>query len=247
MLDQAFLDWLRATTEARWADPSLRDAAAGGLGEAAWQPGTRWRGPISASDLEIIEAMFTVTLPAAYRHFLTTLHTPDPAMAGTQARAGRLVRVERRLFTDWTGPTTPIIAAFERPVEGLLRGVALGRWHPSWGDRPDDARERERVVRRLAADAPTLIPFAGQRYLVAVPGAGDGPVIALHGADASVIAPDLRGGLLWELGLPNPDPDPEPADGRRAAGSRVDAREIPFWSSLIGGIRWQPFEAPART
>ncbi len=247
MLDQAFLDWLRATTEARWADPSLRDAAAGGLGEVAWQPGTRWRGPISASDLEIVEAMFTVTLPAAYRRFLATLHTPDPAMAATQARAGRLVRVERRLFTDWTGPTTPIIAALERPVEGLLRGVALGRWHPSWGDRPDDARERERVVRHLAAEAPRLIPFAGQRYLVALRGADDGPVIALHGADASVIAPDLRGGLLWELGLADPDPDPEPAGGWQAAGARADAREIPFWSSLIGGIRWQPFEAPART
>jgi hypothetical protein len=76
MLDQAFLEWLRATTEARWADTTLRDAALMGLGEPAWQPGTRWRGGISESDLRILEDMFSVRLPAAYRRFLAILHTP---------------------------------------------------------------------------------------------------------------------------------------------------------------------------
>lgn len=265
LADLTFLTWLRATTETRWADPSLREAAAVGLGELAWQPGTHWRGGASDSDLRIVEAMFGVAMPAAYRRFLTTLHTPDPAMAATQARAGRLVRVERRLFTDWTGPTTPIIVAFERPLEGVLRGVALGRWHPAWGERPADARERERVVRRRAAAAPRLIPLAGQRYLVALPGADDGPVIAVHGADVALIAPDLRGGLLRELGLADPDQRPEPAVGwgagvTRAAGPASDVsalaapgsgasgeREIPFWSDLMSGIPWLPFGAPVRT
>ena len=82
MLDLAFLDWLRATTEARWADPTLRAAA--GLGEPTWQPGTRWRGGLSESYLEIVEAMFTVRLPPGYRLFLSRLHTPDPPMAATQ-------------------------------------------------------------------------------------------------------------------------------------------------------------------
>ncbi len=243
MLDLAFLDWLRATTEARWADPTLRDAAVTGLGEVACQPGTRWRGPLSPSDLEIVEAMFGVTMPAAYRLFLGTLHTPDPAMAATQARAGRLVRVEHRLFTDWTGPTTPIIAAFERPVQSLLRGVAIGRWHPTWGERPGDPRERERLVRRLAAAAPRLIPLAGQRYLVAEAGAEDGPVMAIHGTDATVVASDLRSGLLSELGLAGPTP---PSAGDTAGPAiPADGPAIPFWSDLVGGIPWRPLEAPA--
>lgn len=234
MLDAAFLEWLRATTEARWADPTLREAAQIGLGELAWQPGTRWRGGISESDLRIVEAMFELALPVAYRSFLATLHTPDPPMAATQARAGRIVRLEARLFTDWTGPTTPLIAALARPLEGVLRGVELGRWHEAWGARPEGEQERVRVVRRLAARAPRLLPVAGHRYLVALPGAGDGPVIAVHGADASVVAPDLRGGLLRELGLADPD---EPAEGRPEI---APVARIPFWSDVIDGLPWRP-------
>jgi hypothetical protein len=241
MLDQAFLDWLRATTEARWADPSLRDSGTLGLGEPVWQPGTRWRGGISPSDLEIVEAMFSIRLPAAYRRFLATLHTPDPALAAVQSRAGRLVRVEERRFTDWTGATTPVIAAFERPLEGLLRGVSLGRWHASWGPRPADERERARALRRLAAAAPRLIPFAGQRYLVAARDADDGPILAVHGADAMVVAPDLRGGLLRELGLADPDrPDEGPA-------SATALPAIPFWSDVVEGIPWLRADPQART
>ena len=245
MLDQAFLEWLRATTEARWADTTLRDAALMGLGEPAWQPGTRWRGGISESDLRILEPMFGVRLPAAYRRVLAALHTPDPALAAIQSRAGRLVRVEGRLFTDWTGPTTPLMAAFEAPLDGLLRGVALGRWHRAWGDRAADERERVRQVRRLASGAPRLIPFAGQRYLVATPGADDGPVIAVHGADASLIAPDLRGALLRELGLADPDRPVEADDADQAGQRRADppasaAPRIPFWSDVIDGLVWVP-------
>ncbi len=57
-----------------------------GLGEPAWQPGTRWRGGLTESDLRIVEAMFSLRVPGAYRRFLTTLHTPDPAMVALQSR-----------------------------------------------------------------------------------------------------------------------------------------------------------------
>jgi len=246
MLDSAFLAWLRTTTEARWADPSLHDGASVGLGQPAWQPATRWRGGLSDSDLRIVEAMFTVTMPAAYRRFLTALHTPDPPLAATQVRAGRIVRVEERLFTDWTGATTPIIAAFERPLEGLLRGVAIGRWHPAWGDRPDDERERLRRVRRLAAAGGRLIPFAGQHYLVALPGRDDGPVIAVRGADAAVIAPDVRAAILRELGLADPDLPGALGewDAGRASGGAPPGpgglERIPFWSDVVDGLPWMP-------
>jgi hypothetical protein len=88
--DPAFLAWLRSTTESRWADTGLRDAATAGLGALTWQPGTRWRGGMSKSDLEIVEAMFSVRLPSAYRQFLRTLHTPDPPLAALAVRHGRL-------------------------------------------------------------------------------------------------------------------------------------------------------------
>ena len=136
--------------------------------------------------------------------------------------------------------------------------MALGRWHPSWGERPDKERDRERTVRRLAAAAPRLIPFAAHRYLVALPGADDVPVIAVHGADAAVIAPDLRSGLLRELGLADPaGTRSAPAEGGAAdadagspghdtgGGNRSPA--IPFWSDVVGGIPWQPFDRSGQT
>lgn len=244
MFDLPFLEWLRTTTEARWADATARDAAAAGLSEPAWQPGTRWRGGISDSDLEILEAMFAVRLPAAYRQFLSTLHTPDPPLAALALRHGRLERVEQRLFTDWTGATTPVLAAFERPIDGLLRTIALGRWHPAWGERPDDERERQRVVRRLAAAAPRLIPFAGDRYLAARPECDDGPVLAVHGASVAVVAPNLRTGLLRELGLAEPAAGGAAADDAPPDGA---ADRIPFWSDVADGLAWQPMVDPAQT
>lgn len=243
MLDTAFLEWLRATTEARWADPSMRDAALSGLGELAWQPGTRWRGGLSASDLGLVESVFTVRFPGALRRFLAALHTPDPPMAALAVRGGRLVSAEGRLFTDWTGPTTPILAAQEAPLDGVLRGVAIGRWHPAWGERPPAVAARLERVRRLAGAAPRLIPLAGARYVAAPSGADDGPVIAVHGADAAVVALDLRGALLRELGLADPDGgEPVPADALAAA-----AAAIPFWGDVAGGIPWRPEEDAART
>ena len=240
MLEPSFLTWLRSTTEARWADTALTGAASG-LGGPAWQPGTRWRGGLTASDLDIVEAMFEIRLPAAYREFLCALHTPDPPLAGTEVRGSQLVRVERRLFTDWSGATTPVLAALERPVDGLLRMVALGRWHSAWGEPPADERGRGLRVRRLAAAAPRLIPLAGQRYLVAAPGCDDGPVIAVHGADVAVVAPDLRSGLLRELGLVDP--------GRAAAVEPAGQlpERIPFWSDVIDGLHWAPVGAVARS
>jgi hypothetical protein len=234
LADPTFLDWLRATTETRWADSGLRDTATTGLGGPTWQPGTRWRGGMSESDLNIVEAMFSLHLPSAYRLFLRTLHTPDPPLAALAVRHGRLVRVEGWLFPDWTGPTTPLLAALEAPLEGLLRGVAGGRWHPAWGDRPDGERERVRRVRELAGAAPRLIPFAGQRYLVAMPGRDDGPVLAVHGADVAVTAPDLRHGLLRELGLR------EESDSIPDAVASLSAERIPFWSDVADGLPWRP-------
>jgi hypothetical protein len=249
MADSTFLAWLRATTETRWADTGLRDAATAGLGGPTWQPGTRWRGGMSESDLDIVEAMFSVHLPSAYRRFLRTLHTPDPPRAALVVRRGRLERVEERLFPDWTGATTPLLAAFEAPIDGLLRGVAVGRWHPAWGERPDDVRQRARVVRGLAAAAPRLIPFAGERYLVALPGRDDGPVLAVHGADVAMIAPDLRGGLLRELGLG--EGSARPVDGAGSgdddlAPASADVERVPFWSDVADGVPWRPPGVTAR-
>lgn len=223
MVDRAFLDWLRDETERRW-----RDAATPGPDGLAWQPGTRWRGGMTSSEMEIAEDVFEVRFPQAYRRFLAALHTPDPPLLGSAYGGRGAVRIEGRHLPDWTGDVLAIAGTITWPVEGLLRAVEDGRWHPGWGERPDDAGRRAAIVRRLAAAGPRLVPIARRRYLAASPGAEDGPVISMYGADVRVLAPDLRSGLLRELGLD----DPEDAAGRVTPGP------IPFWQDVVNGLAW---------
>jgi hypothetical protein len=225
MLDRAFLGWLREETERRW-----RDTALPGPDGLAWVPGTRWRGGISTSDLEIAEAQFELRFPAAYRAFLAALHTPDPPLVGSAYGGRGLVRLEARVFPDWTGPVLPLVDVIDAPVDGLIRAVEDGRWHPAWGERPTDRGRRATVVRRLAGAAPRLIPVGRGRYLAVSPGNDDGPVLAAHGASVRVVAPDLRAALLAGLELEDPD----------AAGGvpPVTAPPVPFWQDVIDGLAW---------
>ena len=241
MLDLVFLEWLRDETERRW-----RDAVVPGPDGLAWQPGTRWRGGVTDSQLEIAEAAFDVRFPAAYRRFLRALHTPDPVLVGSAYGSRGVAYVVGRHFPDWTGDVLTIATAMDWPVEGLLRAVEDGRWHPGWGDRPRDPRSRATIVRRLAAAGPRLVPIARRRYLAAAPGADDGPVISMYGADVRIVAPDLRTGLLRELGLEDPDPAGAPATDH-APASRPATEPVPFWRDVIDGLAWAQEIVGART
>ncbi len=223
MLDQAFLGWLREETERRW-----RDVVVPGPDGLAWVPGTRWRGGISASDIKIAEAQFELRFPAAHRLFLAELHTPDPPLVGSAYGGRGVVRLQARLFPDWTGPVLPLVDALDAPVKSLIRAVEDGRWHPAWGDRPADRGRR--ATRRLAGAAPRLIAVARGRWLAARPGEEDGPVLAAHGANVRVVAPDLRTALLAEVGLEDPD-----LPGGRPP---VSATPVPFWQDVIDGLAW---------
>jgi hypothetical protein len=231
VLDPAFLDWLRDVTERRWGA-----AVVPGPDGLAWQPGTRWRGGMSEAQLEIAEAAFDVRFPAAHRRFLRMLHTPDPPLVGSVYGNRGVTRLEGRHLPDWTGDMLPIAGAMDWPVEGLLRAVEDGRWHAAWGERPGDARSRAVLVRRLAAAGPRLVPIARRRYLAAPRGADDGPVIAAYGADVRIVAPDLRAGLLLELGLDDPEPGRHPV-----------VAPVAFWQDVIDGLAWAREVATFRT
>jgi hypothetical protein len=60
----------------------------------------------------------------------------------------------------------------------------------------------------------------------------------MYGADVRVMAPDLRAGLLRELGLEDPEPAqvPRPAPG-----------PVPFWQAVIDGLAWALEIATPRT
>ena len=202
VVDSEFLAWLRTVTELRWSSHVPRDFSARGVGGLDWATGTRWRGGLTESEIAWAERRYGLDFPPDYRRFLATLHTPDPEQVGAAYEGQTLVPTTGRLMYDWTGPSEPIRTALEWPVYGLVRSIeADDWWHSTWGERPETATERARVVRRLVEQGPPLIPVCGHRYLVGAP-LGDGnPILSIYGSDVIVYADDLGSFLAHELAL----------------------------------------------
>ena len=218
-----FLGWFRDATEREWQTHTPRDHFAARVGGLDWQTGTRWRGGMTAAQIDAAEARFGLTFPPDYRLFLETLHTPDPPMVGARFEGSVLVPHSARKFPDWTGDAAPIQAMLAWPIEGLLWSIeAGGSWYRTWGPRSDSKAEREATVRRLAVHSPQLVPVFGHRY-IAGSSAGS-PVLSIYGADVIVYGPDLRSYLLAELRF---------IDRATAMRGADHSNPTPFWRDVI--------------
>jgi hypothetical protein len=159
-----FLARFRDATEREWLTHAPRDYFAARVGGLDWQTGTRWRGGMTAAQIDAAQARFGLTFPPDYRLFLETLHTPDPPMVGAQFEGSVLVPHSAREFPDWTGDPAPVEAMLAWPIEVLLWSIeADGGWYRTWGPRPSTKAERDAAVRQLAADGPQLVPVFGRR------------------------------------------------------------------------------------
>lgn len=228
-LDVEFLEWLRRATEAAWRDHVPRDLNRAGAGGLDWQPRTRWRGGMSATEISAAETRYGLVFPPDYRLFLETLHTPDPPMIGAHYEGSGLVPTSGRRFPDWTGPSGPIESGLAWPVEGLISSIEHDEsWHDSWGPRPRGRKQRGRLVRELVAAGPQLVPVFGHRYLVGPGDRAGNPVLSIYGSDVIVYAPGLRAYLPNELGL-----SPPSTSGK---GHARPVDPIPFWQDVIDGL-----------
>ena len=109
------------------------------------------------------------------------------------------------------------------PVEGIVAHVRSGDfWPASWGARPADATQAERVARGRLALLPSLVPVYGHRYLVADAAYVPSPVFSVYGSDVIVFGDDLLDYVAREHHVPPRHESPH-------------RTYVPFWSDIAMG------------
>ncbi|MFI8370960.1 hypothetical protein [Streptomyces sp. NPDC085466] len=95
-------------------------------------------------------------------------------------------------WPDWrNGDPKGLRERLEWPVEGIALSVRRGYWHPSWGQRPEDADEALQQAQALLARVPKLVPIYGHRFLPAGRGSHGHPVLSVWGTDIICYGTDL--------------------------------------------------------
>ncbi len=237
-----FLAWLKARTEAAWADYRTTPFEAfreSGVGGQSWRAGTTWRPGLTEPEIDAAERRWSLRFPADYRRFLGVLNAPDRGLysVGWSDEPPYDMRQfeDEPSFYDWQRDDAALKSALEWPLEGLLFDVEqAGFWPRSWGERPPDGAIETRL-RELIAAAPPLVPLTGHRYLLGEPLSAGNPVLSVYQSDIIVYASDLQGLLVVELadliGLEFTDAQARAT--RNMQTERIAA--IPFWGDLILG------------
>lgn len=129
-------------------------------------------------------------------------------------------------WVDWRDASADVLRGrLEWPVDGVVFDVQNnGFWPASWGDRPVDHDERERLAREHLATAPRLVPVYSHRYLPAAPAPTPSPVFSLHQTDVIVYGDDLLDYVAHEFGV-----------GPLHPTAPAELPYIEFWSDLAGG------------
>jgi hypothetical protein len=91
--------------------------------------------------------------------------------------------------------------AIRGPFEGVLFDVENNVfWPASWGERPNSAEARSKVVKRQVATWPQLVPLYAHRYLPAAPFGPGAPVFSVHQTDVIIFGTNLLDYAAREFG-----------------------------------------------
>jgi hypothetical protein len=188
------------------ADPPL--LAMTGVVSAGAQPDQRiaLEPGLSDDEIERLEGRFKFAFPPDLRALLSAAL---PVSEG---------------FPNWRSATEEDLEArMEWPADGICFDIQHNEfWHKGWGPRPLNIDEACTLAREQIADAPTLIPIFGHRYLPDQPAASGNPVFSIHQSDVIHYGRDLPDYLEREF---------RPSVGRHPPIS--DAPRVPFWSDLL--------------
>ncbi|MFH9554520.1 hypothetical protein [Streptomyces sp. NPDC017435] len=95
-------------------------------------------------------------------------------------------------WPDWRhGDPASLREHLEWPVDGVLRAVEQGYWHPTWRQRPTDADDARREASAMLDQVPKLVPVYAHRFLPAGHGAHGHPVLSIWGTDIIYYCADL--------------------------------------------------------
>ena len=127
-------------------------------------------------------------------------------------------------FPNWRDTAAPELGqALAWPFDGIAFDIEHNAfWWPTWGPRPHALSDAIDLARHRVAEAPTLIPVYGHRYLPAVPCDAGNPVLSVYQTDIIYYGSDLRAYIAHEFG----------PTGYAEAVTRVP-RPVLFWSELI--------------
>jgi hypothetical protein len=160
---------------------------------------------LSDDEFIAIEARFKFVFPSDLRILLSAALPVSPG------------------FPDWrSAPAEELDRILDWPADGICFDIERnGFWLESWGPRPMDLDAAIAVAREHIADAPTLIPIYGHRYLPGEPAEPGNPVFSAYQTDVIVYGRDLRDYLEREF-RPATYSDPV----------AVDFRPVRFWSDI---------------
>ncbi len=168
--------------------------------------GIRFLDGADEETIKRIEETYHITLPSSMRELL---------------KEGIPYSGENRSFPVWTdfSPENQetIRKWLKEPLEWLRSDVRKnGYWNVAWGKEANFA-----VFEEPVQTAPTLIPICGHRYLVAVEGMDNPPVISAVGRDIIYYGCDLKEYLENEF------------TEKQFHVSMGKIKSIPFWGDLI--------------
>ena len=110
------------------------------------------------------------------------------------------------------------------PVEGALFDVEHNAlWHPSWGQRPAGISQALSTARQHLAQAPTMVPVYGHRYLPAGRGTHGHPVLSIYQTDIIVYGTDLADYIGNDFS----------GSGWFISADWASPPMVPFWSEFL--------------
>ncbi len=158
--------------------------------------GVNFSDGLNDEQLSIIEAKYDITFPEKLRWFYSCgvpySNNPD----------------EFPMWSDFSQENTALIREWiASPAKWLLHDVRNGFWLDSWGAKPSDIDSAVNIVSEMLEKSPKLIPIYNHRFVPALDGIADPPVISTVGRDTIFYGSGLEDYLSCEfLGAKKPKP-----------------------------------------
>ncbi len=175
--------------------------------------GVNFSDGLNDEQLSVIEAKYDITFPEKLRRFykIGVPYSNNPN--------------EFPMWSDFSEENTARIRKWiASPAKWLLHDVKNGFWLDSWGANPSDIDSAVNIVSEMLKKAPKLIPVCNHRFVPALDGVSDPPVISTVGRDTIFYGNCIED--YWAN---------EYLDGVEIGNISV---YIPVWSDIIDAIRY---------
>ena len=238
-----FLHWVKDRTETIWQQDSF--LVDDDMHKYSWLRDAKWQG-LTPAEIDALEIKYNIKFTPDHRLFLEILHTIDklePYEYTESPEEDADVFIEHHhFFYNWNDEQT-IEEKSHWAYDTIFYDVAEedGVWLKSWGERPKNKKEQEKIFAEWYNKAPKLLPIKAHRFIVSEPLASDNPILSIWGSDTIVYGWNLKSYLLREIGHHLSIYDSEADDYRfpeinemfETEWKLAKEKDIPSWKELI--------------